>query len=472
MSFQQAYGNQRRNWNGRFGLATLAATYILVNIVIWITADSETRLVKAADGQSWYHPAIALMKHGGFVDLEDPRLVDTYRPPLYPVFAALAMSIAGNESPGAIAIAQIILLFFCGLLFRDTVRDWLPGWENFGFALLVFNPNVLSSAQFVQSEILFLAFITLAFWSTARYARGRGGWSTAIITGLGVALACLTRPTAQFLLIALPLLFPMLAAAGAPVTARSAFLKGIAALFLAFIVILPWVWFVASQGHGLALSASAGKYRYVWDQITIIEAQTNDISYHEASKRLVAPGGKEYAFIKAQGDGWESLSTAERHKALADAGIKILLSYPVSDFAKALYRSHAQFYFAGGAGNWHNLFSTGSETVSLNWFSSAQADLWTLLGQLFADVPPTGMVFSALALGFVFVTRVIGLIGLFALLHDMRWNLLLIVAGMVLYFAFIHVFVGNSRYRVTVEPMLMFLVLAGLDQIRHFLRRR
>ena len=472
MSVRRPYGNPKGRWRGSFGLAALIAIYIFVNALIWIAAEPGVRLAKAADGQSWYHPAIALMKHGGFVLLDDPQRADTYRPPLYPLFEAAAMTVAGGEAPEAIAIAQIILLLLCGLLFRDTVRDWLPGWENLGFTLLVLNPNVLSTAQFVQSEILFLAFVTLAFWAAARYARGHGGWGVVLVTGLGVALACLTRPTAQFLLFTLPLLFPLLAIAGAAAGVRRAFVQGLSTLLLALAVIAPWAWFVASEGHGLALSANEGKYRYVWDQVTMIEALSNDISYHEADKRLTSPGGKEHAFIESQGEAWKSLSATERHKALADAGMNVLLSYPVSDFAKTLYRSQAQFYFAGGAGNWHNLFGIGSESVSQAWFSSAQADVWALLKRLFADVPPSGLVLSAIALGFAVTARLIGLIGVFALMRDMRWGLLLIISGIVLYFAFIHVFVGNSRYRVSVEPMLMFLVLAGLDQITQILGRR
>ncbi len=143
----------------------------------------------------------------------------------------------------------------------------------------------------------------------------------------------------------------------------------------------------------------------------------------------------------------------------------VLLSYPVADFAKALFRSQAQFYFAGGAGNWHNLFDIGAESVSVAWFTNAQDELWPLLQRLFSDVPPAGLVFSTLAIGFTVLARLIGLIGILSLCRTERWGLLLVIAGIVLYFAFIHVFVGNSRYRVAVEPMLMFLTIGGLDQL-------
>lgn len=455
----------------RGGLYAIIALYFAVNIAISVFASPGARLAEAADGGTWYQPALALMAHGWFVDLDDPTLVDTYRPPLYTLFVAAAMTASGGPNPNAVAIAQIALLLLVGLLFRDTVRDWMPGWENFGMALLVFNPNVLSSAQFVQSEILFLAFTTLTFWAATKYAKGGREWRYVLITGLGVALACLTRPTAQFLLFVLPILFPLLAIIKHQVRMRTALMQGAGALTLACLVLAPWVSFVAAQGHGLALSDSAGKYRYLWDQVVMIEAQSKGLSYHDAEARLSEPGGALYDFIEKQDDGWTTLPTPKRNKALAGEGMRILLSYPVLDFTKALYRSVTQFFFAGGAGNWHNLFGVGAESLSEAWFTNEQDDLWGLLKRLFEGVPPAGLVFSALAIGFAVITRIVGLIGLISLFNRDRIALVLVISGFVSYFALIHVFVGNSRYRVSVEPMLMLLFLSGLSWLRHRLHR-
>jgi len=446
--------------------------YLIANALIWTFTSPDTRLAEAADGTSWYRPALALLEHGGFVALDEPAQVETYRPPLYPLFAAAAMTMAGGPSPAAIAASQILLLLLIGLLFRNLVRDWMPGWENFAFALLLFNPNVLSSAQFVQSETLFLAFTTLAFWAAAKYLRYGGQSRYALLTGLAIALACLTRPTAQFLLLALPVLFPLLSVTSGGASWKKSTAQGACSLAIALVVVAPWVALVASQGHGLALSDSEGKYRYIWDQVVIIEAQSSGKSYHDAAARITAPGGAEHDFIASQGEAWKSLDRATRNRSLADEGMAVLLSYPVADFAKALYRSQAQFYLAGGAGNWHNLFDIGAESVSIAWFTNAQDELWPLLQRLFSDVPPVGLVFSALAIGFTVLARLIGLVGIFSLCRTNRWGLLLIIAGIVLYFALIHVFVGNSRYRVAIEPMLMFLTIGGLDQLGRLFGKR
>jgi hypothetical protein len=48
---------------------------------------------------------------------------------------------------------------------------------------------------------------------------------------------------------------------------------------------------------------------------------------------------------------------------------------------------------------------------------------------------------------------------------------LLSCAGLIIYFAIIHLFTGNSRYRLPVEPALILLALYGIDGLRVRLRR-
>ena len=194
----------------RRGLWLVIALYVLVSAVVWLNFDGTTRLKYSGDGESWYQPSVGLYLHGAFVYPETPDTPSIYRPPAYPVFAAAVFSIAGGPSPNAIAVGQIVLLLLVGLIFRSTVNDWLPGWGDFGMGLLIFNPNVLTIAQYVQSDTLFLFFVTIAMWAMLRYARGETGWRYAVLAGVALALACLTRPTAQFLILVLPLAFPLL----------------------------------------------------------------------------------------------------------------------------------------------------------------------------------------------------------------------------------------------------------------------
>ena len=72
---------------------------------------------------------------------------------------------------------------------------------------------------------------------------------------------------------------------------------------------------------------------------------------------------------------------------------------------------------------------------------------------------------SGIALGFVLFARIVGIVGLIALARKRVWPLLAALIPFIMYFALIHLFVGNSRYRMVTEPALMFLVVIGLEAI-------
>ena len=78
---------------------------------------------------------------------------------------------------------------------------------------------------------------------------------------------------------------------------------------------------------------------------------------------------------------------------------------------------------------------------------------------------------TVMALAFVIVLRALGLAGLVWMFMRRHYAVLLACAGMIAYFAVIHLFTGNSRYRLPVEPALILLALYGVDGLRARLRR-
>jgi len=60
----------------------------------------------------------------------------------------------------------------------------------------------------------------------------------------------------------------------------------------------------------------------------------------------------------------------------------------------------------------------------------------------------------------------LGLIGLAWMFMKRHYAVLLACAGLITYFAVLHLFAGNSRYRLPVDPALIFLALYGVDGLR------
>ena len=136
--------------------------YLLVNMLLVLLAAPGANLAQGGDAGSYWNPALALLKYGSFVQLENPTEPNLYRTPFYPLMISGLMSVFG-ESPDAVIFVQLIILYVNGLIFRDSVRDWLPGWENFGMALILLNPNLVGTAHLIQTETLYLFCMTVGF---------------------------------------------------------------------------------------------------------------------------------------------------------------------------------------------------------------------------------------------------------------------------------------------------------------------
>lgn len=447
----------------RRGVWAIAILYLAVSAVMWTDFDGETRLKYSGDGTSWYSPSVGFYEHGRFVNHDTPDTPSAYRPPMYPLFAAGAFFLAGDTDTNAVAVLQILLLLAVGFLFRSIVNDWLANWGTAGMALLLFNPNVLTIAQYVQSDTLFLFFVTVVLFAVLKYARGQVDWRYPLLVGLALGLACLTRPTAQFLIVVLPIAYPLIDLANQEFGRwRLGLLKGLAAMAVSFLVLLPWAHHVKKIEGGYDLSSAEVKSRYIWDQVAMVEAQHSGVSYHEASKKEVAKWG---LVEDRHGERWNKMNVSERHAAILREGYQTLLSYPANSLVVAYTRSILQFLGAGGSGRWHYLVEEDPDRLANAWFTSSQSDILGMLARFTGGASIAGALASIGCIAFVVIARILGLVGLGAMIWRRHWSLLLVVVAMISYFALIHLFVGNSRYRLAVEPALVLLFLYGIEAV-------
>jgi 4-amino-4-deoxy-L-arabinose transferase-like glycosyltransferase len=441
----------------------ITGLFVLANVLLgWFTVPG-ANLAQGGDAGSYWDPALALLKHGGFVQLDNPTEANLYRTPLYPLLIAAILSLTG-EAPVAVVIVQLILLYGAGLFFRDSVKDWLPGWENLGMGLILLNPNLLGTAHLIQSETLYLFCMTVAFWALLKIVRADFRWRNAVISGGALAAACLVKPTSQFLVPLLPVALPLIAyVSGARSECRLALIQGFVAMALALAIMAPWAAKMAEAGNGYALSDHSIRYRFLWDQVTMLEANALGLNYHDAGKRITAPGTYHAAVINSYGDGWKKLPEVERYAILERHGYNAIFSYPPGVIFRTMMRSVAQFMASGGAGNWHNLLGVDTARMNRVWFKASQSDVGGMLKMFSGEASLSALVLSAFCLGFAVIARLVGFAGFVSLIRKKEFALLMVLVGLIGYFVAVHLFHGNSRYRIPVEPAMMMLVLYGLQ---------
>ena len=439
------------------------AAFVAVNALMAVFLVDNAAFKFGGDAGSWYQPTLGLLKHGWFVDPDDPARLLTFRPPLYPLFAALLLWLSGGAM-WTIVVTQLALLFATGWIARAFTERWLPGYGNLMLALVIFNPNALGTAHLFQSDTLYTFLMTALFWSLFAFAK-TPVWPLALASGALLGLSLLARTTGQFLMYIWPLALLLLGmlAGGARIWARS-LTMGLAATLVAFLVITPWMLHNQRAGEGFTLSNNFLKSYFLWDSISYLEKYSKNIGQTPAELSAEAIRDR---FGEQYGSDFNRLTDRDKYAYLADKGREQFFSYPAGTYARAFGWAWVQYFGIAGVSNFMNLFGLEGETAFAR-FRHAQYDNYIDAGiDALKKASPAFLALSAFGFLFVIVLRALGLIGVVTLLRRRVWPVLLIIGAGLGYFTLVHLFVANSRYRLPIEPILFLLALYGLDGIRN-----
>ena len=200
-------------------------------------------VILTGDSQSHYLPGYDL----AFGNQFEPEL---RRPPGYAFFAAGTILVLGEELR-ALVFAQHLLGVATAML------TYLLGRVTFGRPaglaaglLVALNGALVLSGQSVMTETLF-TFLLVATLLALLLAGRSGRWGWALLAGIALGAAALTRPVAQALVILVPLAFLVYTRRPWPVV------RGTALVGIGFaLVLVPWMVRNLSE-HG-TLSAAGG----------------------------------------------------------------------------------------------------------------------------------------------------------------------------------------------------------------------
>ena len=172
--------------------------------VLWPFAPVQK--LSAYDQPFYLGIAEDIVAHGTFTDglmFAQPG-PDGLRPPgmrfapLYPAFLAAALEVGGNERDAARLVRAVQFLMLAGAywLVWWIGTSFGVGWTTLAIALAT-APLLLSSVNYLMTEILTFLLTTATTAGLMRLARGRLGW--AFPTGVLLGLAVLTRPAFLYL---------------------------------------------------------------------------------------------------------------------------------------------------------------------------------------------------------------------------------------------------------------------------------
>ena len=451
--------NKIKNYINDRAIWVALSLYIVINSTLLLTVESGIHLIEGADAGSWYSPALALLKYGSFVTLNNPETLMTYRGPLYPLFEAVMLWV-GNGKILSIVIGQIVLLWITGVFSGYIVALFIPRYKTIALSLIVFNPNALGIAHLIQSDTLYALFITLSVWGLAKYMLSNNKLKWGVITSIFLSISCLIRPTGQYLILLLPAIFFLVSTLyGYKKILRESIIHGVIGIIISGTILAPWMMHNQDAGWGYVLVPSNIKAIYLRDNTRWAEKIYRNISMGEAITNV---NDSKLMHISSRGKIWEKMSNKERSDDLVEYYGNKLVSYPIYVLLAGYLDSWVDFLGGGGSVNFHNLLSIdvvkAIEKNQTNIYSSRLESVYDSL----SNAPVGAVLISFFSYFYVIIIRVLGLLGVIKIIKMKEYSLLLIVIGLITNFAMAAIFVGNSRYRLPVEIGFVILALYGL----------
>jgi hypothetical protein len=443
----------------------LLAVFVIINSILYFFSYDGSTFIEGADASQYYVLALSFLDSGQFKMGDTPL---TFGAPLYSIFLALPIYIFGlDESAAAIVFVQCALLYLTGSLSRYILLKFSSKFGLLLHALVIFNPNSMITAHLVQSETL---FTFLLVWSVVVIFKiiTDFSWRNIILLGILIGLAALTRPIALYLLILYPVfILTVLIIKGKPnihnvaVFHRNGFwIKLLAIGLIGGLVVSPW-------------------YIRNYAKFDMVFFTSNSGAYLQS----------QYIQLKNQGSGWSVADAMKEHKrkfsnyltkerknsfcldndrhwscnsVLTRVSLKAITEESLIVHLKAFIHSWGTLFFSGGASNIRNYLGFDGKDLIANFQNNAFNGLESIV-KLVANMNFSYLFIFIFTTTFSIISRITGIIGVFYLLKNKKWRPYgVLLIEVVVVFTAAYLYLGQSRFRVPLEPILMLFSVIGI----------
>ncbi len=365
------------------------------------------------DSTQWNKTAIRFLDGAGFLTQTED--LDPKRPPVYPLFLAGIYSVAGRENYTAVKVTQAAIASLTCLIWMLAARFIFSEWLAFRLGLfLALYPPLIVYSEVLQSETVFILMFAAFFWSWFRGNRSVSGGESGkgsepqqswkYFAACGLLLGLMNLCKGSTFLFPFWLVFLMVIP-----TERIKWKQYIVMAALSFMVIAPWMW-RNHKVYGGWIPTAAGGPEQFWSG-----------TLPWAEQRLFGNSNLFREFDPV-------VNVLERERSFRESAVANIKADPGA-YARLTVR---KFFF------W--------------WFQPVGQNIAERKGYIFGIAFYAWQVFLiCFFLWGVFKTRV-------------RWKELLPFYLMIAYLMCLHVAMApEPRYRLPIEPILILLMLAGLN---------
>jgi len=440
--------------------------FIAINFTLYFFSYDGATFKEGADAAQYYVPALSFIEHGEFTGSKGEPF--TSGTPLYSMFLAIPISIFGIDSASSVIVfMQSIMLYLTGFLSRQILLQFTNKFGLILHALIVFNPNSLITAHLVQSETL---FTFLFIWSVVIASKIINNFSlkNMILLGVLTGLAALTRPVAFYLLIIWPIfiLIALIIRARLNVNGQTVLYRKIQWAKLLIIVLIGAVvispWYIRNYIKFDEVFFTSNSGYYLKDQYHQLKNKGSGWSVPDAiqeHERIYL----NYLSEKNEGNFcFENEGHWSCNSVLTKVTLKAIIDEPLSSHTKALIDSWGTLFFSGGASNIRNYLGFDGKGIIVNFQNNAFNGLDSIF-KLIRDMNFSYLIIFIFTTAFSTISRLIGAAGVFYLFKNRKWRphgILLI--EVIFLFTAAYLYLGQSRFRVPLEPLLMLFTVIGI----------
>lgn len=410
-----------------------------------------------ADLSSYLAPAKSLINELSFKDIDGKSMHNNT--PLYSIFIGLFLFLNLENYNYFVQVFQILLVIFIAYLSTKFDIELNTKQKLLIFIFILINPNFFINAFFAQTEILFtFAFISSIFFCI-KFIKNTNKFSYATMSIFFMLIALYIRPIGQYYLILLILFLNYLFFLK-KFKIKKIISMNMIILIISILIISPWLMRNKSEFGSTFLSSNKGYYAL--DNLSNLIRIDNNLNHNEAYQKAIIMNyeltinngnyDQLYCFEN------ENLRKVECIDIVFNSSMKNIYQYNKIEVFKALLFSFINTYFSGGFSNIKLIYFDDRDS---NWMNSSEVNI--KLDKLSNSKIFYQLVFIFTIL-FSILVKLLSVIGLFKLYKNERTVFYLFILIFIVS-TLLFMFVGNSRFRIPLEPLFVILSFYSIRKI-------
>ena len=177
--------------------------------------------------------------------------------------------------------------------------------------------------------------------------------------------------------------------------------------------------------------------------------------------------GEQLKYFKKNGIGIECLNNGRDpvcDKYVFRAVLTAIFNEPIETHIKALVNSWGILYFSGGASNFRNYVGLKGNSIIVD-FQQEKYQAFDSIIRLIKRMDLGYLLIFIIFTSFAVITRFIGIIGFYRNIKNTDTIIYLIaIVGVLIIFTAMYLYLGQSRFRVPLEPILMLLTVLAFNK--------